>query len=177
MPTSKPPASERVVDAFRKLAASSKNLNQAVDEWKCYIAALNAALKKIDVGVPAWHVIAQNQEDNLDWWTREIGYTKIKDEWCIALRRMWGNLSHPDGDNEEIWRFEDAPRWVMVEAGGKIADLLETLVKRTDETTAKVNKRATETAEFATALAAEFGEPTGWIDTAIAAANTMAVSK
>jgi hypothetical protein len=149
---SKPPASERVVSAFQQLTVSSQNLDNAVKEWKQYITALNAAVQKINVGVAAWHQIAGDQDDNYDWWTRDIGYSKIKDKWCIALRRTWGNHAHPDDDGEEVWRFEDAPRWLMVEAGGKIADLLETLVKRTDETTEKVNKRALETAELALAL-------------------------
>lgn len=153
MATVKPPASERVADAFRRLAKSTQNLEVAVKEWKSYISALNAALRKLNIGVSAWQVISNGGDDEQhEWWTREIGYSKIKDDWCIALRRSWGDHQFPEADGEETWRFEDAPRWVMVEAAAKIPDLLETLVKRTDETTDKVRKRTKETAEVAAAL-------------------------
>jgi len=154
MANAKPPASQRVTDAFRRLAESSQNLEAAVNEWKPYISALNGALRQLNIGIAAWHVIfaSGGDDSNPQWSTREIGYSKVKDEWCIALRRSWGNQNYPDFDEEETWRFEDAPRWLMVEAAARIPDLIETLVQRTDRTAENVRKRSQETAEVAAAL-------------------------
>jgi hypothetical protein len=152
MATAKVPASERVATAFRELATSSKNLNDALGEWNASISALNVALKKLDIQVSAWHQIASGDDELQNFWRREIGYSKVGDHWCIALKRTWGDYTNPDDEGSEIWRFEDAPRWMMLEASGKIAELLETLVKRTVETTEKVRKRREETAEVVSIL-------------------------
>jgi|SRR5579871_1058993 len=93
MVTTKPPTAERVTAAFRQLANSSKNLDDAVCEWKNHISALNAALSQLKIGVSAWHPIASNDPGSGEWWSREIVYAKVKDEWCIALRRIWAIIS------------------------------------------------------------------------------------
>ena len=108
MATAKPPASQRVAESFRRLAHSSKNLEVAVDEWKTYIDALNKALQKLHLGVSAWHRIAGGGDDaHTQWWTREIGYTQINHEWCIALRRSWGHHDFTELDAEETWRLRN----------------------------------------------------------------------
>ena len=174
MTTTAPPAAERVVSAFRQLTLSSQKLDNAVQGWTRHIALLNEALReKAKVGVSAWHQIAGNDSDPRDWWSREIGYAQVNGEWCIALRRRWGDMAFPDDDREELWRFEDAPRWLMIDAAGKIPELLETLVKRTEEATAKVQKRSAETEELAKALNAVVVEGEGWISAAITAADNL----
>jgi hypothetical protein len=149
----KPPASLRVATAFKHLAKSSQALNESVTEWAGYIHSLNSALKKLNIGVSAWYNFAEGQDDDgHGFWSRQIGYSKIGDDHCLVIRKVWGDLRSPDEESSETWRFEEAPRWLMLDATGKIADLLETLVKRTDETTARVAKRKKETAELAEVL-------------------------
>ena len=116
---SKEPASERVIAAFVQLASSSKDLNDEIAQWAKNISALNEALRKLKIGASAWHTISSGGEDP-EWNSREIGYAKIEDEWRIALRKRWGHTAFPEDDGEEIWPFEDAPRWFMLDAGGKI---------------------------------------------------------
>jgi hypothetical protein len=150
---SKEPASDRVVAAFMQLAKSSQTLNDEVAEWTKHVSIVNESLRKLGVGVSAWHVVSQGGDDENSHWRREIGFTKLEDEWCIALKKTSWDDRWPEEGSEEIWPFEDAPRWFMLDAGGKIPDLLETLVKRTDETTVKVTKRKEEAATMAIALA------------------------
>ena len=85
----------------------------------------------------------------------QVGNTKLFRREAVAqwlLKREWGRYKYPDDDGEEAWRFEDAPRWVIAESAGKLPDLLEILVTRTDETAKDVNKQAKETEELAKAL-------------------------
>ena len=166
MPNTKAPASERFAVAFRQLAESSQNLENAVSEWKKHVSTLNVALKRLKIGVSAWLQIASGGDEANEWWTRELGYASVKGDWCIALRKQWGHYQFPNDDKEEVWRFEDAPRWLMVESAGKIPDLLETLVKRTDETTQKVTKQAKETEELAKILGSLEAEA-GWLRAAM----------
>jgi hypothetical protein len=149
------PASERATAAFRKLATSTQELNESNSEWSTHIESINIALRKLGLRVSAWHEIAGGADDEeYSFWSREIGWTKIDDDWCLAIRKSAGDVRMPDEAHEETWRFQDAPHYMRIDAGSKIADLLEALVKRTEETTAKVAKRKIETAELAERLQA-----------------------
>jgi hypothetical protein len=83
-----------------------------------------------------------------------VGYTKVGGDWGLALRTTNGHNSFEDSHREEVWPFNEAPRWLRVEGVGKLPDLLETLVKRADETTKKIQGKAKQASEIAAALAA-----------------------
>jgi hypothetical protein len=164
MSEAKVPPTERIVSYFKELAVETSECNSAAIELSDAILPLETALRKIKLPVSAWHRIAGDEDDNGNYWTRDIGYTKIGDEWGIALRRTWGNLN-VDHHREETWPFKDAPRWMCIESAGKLPDLFEELVKRTKETTAKLKARTTQARELAAAIAAVLPEaipsPTG----------------
>ena len=78
--------------------------------------------------------------------------TKIGDKWGIALRKQSGEYQYPNQDSEEAWLFNEAPRWMRIEAIGKIPDLLEALLKATEDTTKKINDKTAEVYELAVAM-------------------------
>jgi len=146
------PASERIVSSFKQLSSSSQRLNAEIDDWIVSINSLNSSLNSLNLSVSAWQQIATG-EDGPSYWTREIGWAKAEDEWQICLRKVSGDYRNPNEESVEAWPFADAPRFMMLDGARKIPELLDTLIKRTDEMAAKISKRKLETAELAQALA------------------------
>ena len=59
---------------------------------------------------------------------------------------------HPPGDEE--WPFAEAPRWMCIESVGKLPELFEDLIKRTEEATEKIKGKTSEAKEFLAAVRA-----------------------
>ena len=117
------------------------------------IASVEAVLKALRLGVPTWEQVTGHQDENGNYWSRDIGYTLSGDNWGLSLRSRSGNeFADPDTYREEVWGFNDAPHWMRIQAIGKIADLLDTPIKRTDETTKQIQTKTPEVQEVAAAL-------------------------
>ncbi len=152
------PAKERIASSFKQLAAVSTDLNSAADELSKTITSLDEALGALNLGVSAWHQVAGNEDpQNGSYWSRDIGYARVRNTWGIAIRRTWGNHLYGDYDEEE-WLFADAPRWMCIESVGKLPDLFEDLIKRTEETTGKIRAKTNEAKELAGAITAAASE-------------------
>jgi hypothetical protein len=151
---------ERIGPSFKQLAAASSELNSAGDELCEVIATVEAPLATIKPPVAAWHQIAGTENQNGTYWHRDIGYAKVGKTWGIALRTVDGHQAL-DEDNTEMWLFKDAPRWMQIESVGKIPDLFETLIKRTEETAAKLRAKTTEARQLADALSRTISELNG----------------
>ncbi|MBL8295232.1 MAG: hypothetical protein JNN08_25530 [Bryobacterales bacterium] len=159
MAENKTSPSERISSAFKQLAHASSNLDFAAKELTKTISHLEAAARRIGVQVSAWHRIAGHDEGHGSYWSRDVGWAKVGNSWCIAIRKTWGHHEAEDHD-EEIWAFADAPRWMAVESAGKLPDLFETLVNRTVETTEKLKARKAEADELSVAIEAVLPEIT-----------------
>jgi methyl-accepting chemotaxis protein len=158
----KAPPIERVQSSYKQLCVAAKNLNAASDELGKLISLFDAALQKFNLGVSAWVEVSGSRDDSTgDWWSRDLGYTRVGNKWGIALRKASGNLDSPIEESEEVWLFNEAPRWMRAEAVGKIPDLLEALVKRAGDTTKKIKERTTQVQELAAAMskAADEAQP------------------
>jgi prefoldin subunit 5 len=153
MPKEKVPPTERLTSSFKQLAVVSDELNSAADELGKTISTVEDALSTLKIGVSAWHKIAGGDDPRSgSYWRREIGYSKIGDNWCIAVRRVWGNEYDDEGPSDETWKFTDAPRWLCIEAVSKIPDLLDELIDRSQKTTANLKTKTAEAQELATVL-------------------------
>jgi hypothetical protein len=146
-----PPPSERIAASFKNLAACSSDLNSAGDELNEVISTVEARLRSIKPYVSAWHTIAESSDEDGSYWHRDIGYTKVSNTWGIALRTVEGHHSL-DYDKTEVWLFKDAPRWMQIESVGKIPDLFDELIKRTQETAKKLRAKTAEARVMAAAL-------------------------
>jgi len=145
------PPTERVQTSYKQLSLAAINLNNASDELGKAISVLDAALKKLNLGISAW-VEMTGSDNGLNWWSRSIGYTKVGDKWGIALKDARGHFQHPEIDSEQTWLFSDGPRWMRTEAVGHIPDLLEALAKQAEDTTKKVEKRTARAYDLASAI-------------------------
>jgi hypothetical protein len=151
MAKGKVPSEERIASSFQQLAVSSKNLHEASKDLGEVVCILDAALGRLDIGVSAWHKFAGHGDDNGNYWTRQIGYTQLRGKWGIALRRTSGN-EFSDRFEEEVWPFNDAPHWMRIESVGKIPDLFETLIARTEESISKIKEKTNEASILAAAI-------------------------
>jgi len=156
----KPTLPERVQASYRQLSIAATGLNSASDELGETISQLNAALEPLNLGVAAWVQITGDADEWDNYWSRDIGYAKVGNEWGIALRTRSGNAQDSEPDREESWPFNGAPRWLRVEGIGKIPELLEKLIKQAEETTKRIKQKTAEAKELAAAIKAAAAEST-----------------
>jgi hypothetical protein len=139
-PVSPPvPPTENIQTIFKHLSQAAIDLNSVSDELSKPIQICESALKKLNLGVSAWVDLASGG-DGGPWWDRSIGYTKLQDRWGITLRSRSGHEG-ADELSEELWPFNDSPRWMRLEAITKLPDLLKALIKQAEETTQKMRKK------------------------------------
>jgi len=146
-------APEKVQASFRQLSASAAVLNTVSDQLRESISELENALGNLNLGVSAWVTISSDHDDTGRYhWSRDLGYTQISKQWGIALRKTSGDESYPEDDSQEIWRFNDAPRWMRVEGVGKIPELLDALNKQAEDTAKKIKNKNAEAKALAAAI-------------------------
>jgi methyl-accepting chemotaxis protein len=146
---------KRVSTAFEKLVASAAELNAVSDELAEPVSAIEAALQELNLGVSAWTQFAGKFDyDTGYFWDHSIGYAKVARTWSIAIRTRTGSAG--EHEENEIWRFNDAPRSYRIQALEKLPDLLDQLVKTSGETAAKLKAQvasAKQVAETMTQMA------------------------
>ena len=142
---------ERVSVTFEKLAASAAELNAVSDEIAKPIHAIDAALQKLNLGVSAWvRVVGGDDHPDGDfWWDRSIGYDKVDRRWGIAIRARSG---YSDRLEEDVWRFDAAPRSYRLEALDKLPELLEQLVDTASKTAKALKSKITVAEQVATTI-------------------------
>jgi hypothetical protein len=126
-------------------------LNAASDELASAIAPIDAALKKLNIGVTVWHRYVGGDDPNGEYWARRIGYTKLGGKWGVGLAAASGYVNDPDEDCEE-WFFNDAPRWMRIEAVDHLPALLEAIVREVSKTAANLAKKTEQAKELAAAI-------------------------
>jgi hypothetical protein len=153
MPSREVPLAERVSTAYPRLASAASELNKASDDLAKAIAPIETILSHLNLGVPTWVEISGSDDGSGRYWSRDVGYTKLSFKWGLAIRTTEGH--HGFGEHsEEVWPFNEAPRWMRIDAISKVPDLIEALIKRTEETTKKIQGKTKQAAEIAAALAA-----------------------
>jgi hypothetical protein len=148
------PLPQRVASSFSQLKAAAQELNSISDELGKPITEIDAALKKLNIGVAVWVPI--RKEDGAPqeswYWREDIGYCKIGANWGISLRKISGDRDYPGDEQEEPWLFNDAPRILRIAAIEKIPELLERLSTEAVKTTEKIRARLSEAQSVAEAV-------------------------
>jgi X-X-X-Leu-X-X-Gly heptad repeat protein len=149
------PLSERISASLVKLTDSAARLNSGSDELATAIRPIDAALKKLNLGVSAWYAYRGSEAPDSDgnYYYRRIGYAKVGGKWGLAISTDSGNV-YDESDNYEAWLFNDAPRLMRLEAVDYIPDLLEQLVKESNKVAEDLQKKAGYARELAETIAA-----------------------
>ena len=148
------PLRRRVSAAFERLVASAAELNAVSDQLAKPISAIEAALKRLNLGVTAWITFQSILHDSEDYRDNHeyheiccIGYAKISQRWGLAI----SHATTVDGEavKQEEWPFSDAPRALRLEALEKLPELLEKLAESSSETATTLKKRIALTQQVA----------------------------
>lgn len=144
-------ASERIAAAFETLTVSAKNINEVSNELAKPVASLERALQRLNVGVACWTKISGGS-DEYDYWSHDVGYARVQREWCLAIRVVSGNEADPDRENQEVWPFNDAPRYLRIKAVDKLPELIEALIETTNATAKRLREKVAPAQEIAAAV-------------------------
>lgn len=144
---------ERVSADFKRLASSAAALNAVSDEIAQPISTIDAALRKLNLGVSAWVQFA-GEEDPMTgvYWFRSVGYDKVSSRtWGIAICYRVVDVDQVVRQDDE-WLFNEAPRAYRLEALDKLPHLLEKLTKVADDMADALKKKVATTKQVATAI-------------------------
>ncbi len=148
-----PNASERISSAFEKLTASAKDINEVSSDLAKPVYSIEHALQNLNLGVACWTKIS-GDSDGYNYWSHEVGYSRIKRHWCLGIRTAEGNEANPEDESEEVWPFNEAPLYLRIKAVDKLPDLIEAMIDATNATTKRVKEKVSPTQEIAAAVSA-----------------------
>jgi hypothetical protein len=151
--------SERVSSSYRQLSQAASHLNLVSDELGKSIAVLDAAIRKLNLGIATWSRLDRWEDTFGNYSSRYLGYAKVNDRWGIALRMVAGNSNQPGDAAVEEWLFNDAPRALRIEAVDKLPDLFDNLIKEADAVISKIKAQTSSARQLAAALADSVGGP------------------
>ncbi len=144
--------SERVSPSYRQLSLAASHLNLVSDELCKSIVVLDAALKKLNLGISTWSRLDRWEDAFGNYSSRYLGYAKVNNRWGIALRTVAGNNNQPEEATVEEWLFNEAPRALRIEAVEKLPDLFENLIKEADVAIRKVKAQTLNARHLSAAL-------------------------
>jgi len=151
-----PTLAQRVFSSFAQLSTVAADLNAVSDDLGKSVADIDAALKKLNIGISVWVKLCgwdgDQSRGDLSYWTEDLGFAKIKGKWGISLRRVDGDYNHPDDDDVEEWLFTDAPRALRLQAIDKLPELIEKLNAEAGKTITAIRGKLPEVQTVAAAL-------------------------
>jgi hypothetical protein len=142
----------RISNSYKQLTQAATELNAVSDELGKFVTALDAALRRLNLGIATWLRLESREDGSGNYTKRDLGYAKIGNKWGIALRTMSGNHNDVEDSNVEEWLFNDAPRALRIESVEKLPDLFENLVKEADAATKQIRTKTQRAQALATAL-------------------------
>ncbi len=149
-----------LVDSLNRLKGTAVELNAASDNLGKLIAQADDALKRLNLGVPAWIVFNEwSARDDSGWWVRHsLGYARVDGRWGIAVAIDRRNEFTDDFENEE-WLFNDAPRWLRLQAIGKLTDLIDKMADEANETARAIISQTTRVEQIVGIINTSIPEP------------------
>lgn len=126
----KPSFDDEVYVALQALKQTAMRLNAASDTLAAIVGKIEEKLKWLNLGVSAWIDTSGGPD-----WKIELGYTRIARKWGLAVRRT-------DGQDEQVWLFNDSPRFMRLDTVHRIPELLVAMNTNADRMTELAVKRS-----------------------------------
>ncbi len=139
--------------SFQRLAKSAARVNAASDDLSKAVAPIDAALKRLGLGITVWHKYAGGEDADGEFWEHRVGYTRIGRNWGLAISDVSGNVNYPDSYDDEEWLFNDAPRSMRVKAVDHIPGLLEKLIEQANKVAADLDQKSQKVRQIAATIA------------------------
>lgn len=132
---------------LKKLEESAKNLNACSDSLGEIVIEINTILKKLNLGISTWIVQSEGGTLQEEKWKRSFGYARIGGKWGLSIKYEIFNENRERVSIEE-WPFNEAPRYMRIEVIGKLPDLIEEMVVRTNEIASKITNKTKEAVTY-----------------------------
>jgi hypothetical protein len=144
----------RVQASFRQLSTVASELNNVSDELGKSIVDIDAALKKLNVGVSVWVNIKcdDSSEGDPSYYMEQLGYAKVGGKWGVALKTVFGHEQFPEDERAETWLFNDGPRELRLAAIEKLPEMLMALSKEAFDMSARIKNKLSDAQEVAKAI-------------------------
>ena len=144
----------KLQNSLQELASSAHNLNSLSDQLTKQVTEVESSLNKMAIGLTAYVNTEQWSDetgDHYDIW--RLCYEKHSGKWGLTITHLWGYESDPEGESE-TWPFRDAPREHRLKAVEKIPELVEALVKKSNDFASDISAATS----YAEGLAAAFNK-------------------
>ncbi|MBB5055786.1 hypothetical protein HDF16_000455 [Granulicella aggregans] len=138
--------------ALLRLAESAARLNKVSDQLTTQIEQIDAALKRLNLGVATWVTISEIEDEDGNWSREQLGYVRIGSRWGVALRSSSGMRGDPGEPDETFSAFADAPRQLRIRAVEHIPKLLDQLSGEAEAMIAKLSPKVDEISELTLAF-------------------------
>lgn len=144
--------SERLASAFKRLVSTANDYNAASAEFSKPVLQIEESVEPLNLRLTTWKKIVGGADDYGNYWSRDVGYTRVNGRWRIVVRAMSGNYNVEEADEYELWPFDEAPQSYRIEALDKLPDLLEELIKNAEKTAKKLKELTPDAKELAAAV-------------------------
>lgn len=165
--TSHAESSVSVSSALKDLSRSAVALNSAATQLAKTIEVLDAALKKLNLGISSWVEVAFDSSlDERFWRSERLGYAKIAGKWGLALRVVSGDELAPPEASETVneWSFAEASRELRIKAIEHLPRLIAKLNEDAQAVTKKLHSGIDEAEKLAAAISSISETSYGFID-------------
>jgi hypothetical protein len=152
------PTPEDIHASFTRLSAAATTLNNASDELSHSVSIVEDKLQALNLGVAAWAEADRDEDEHDNYTVVLLGYTKVGNQWGVAIQRQIGNFNNPDDERQETWLFDDAPRMLRLEAIDYLPELIMSMAKTAEENAERAREKAVEVKVIASVLAPPAGK-------------------
>ena len=113
---------------------------------------IDTTLKRLNLGVSAWLKIKDERDEDGNWNTEELGYTKVGNRWCVALRVSSGTLGRTRVIQMSIYGLSQTRLAFRMRAVSHICDLIDCLRTEADKMIEQLEPRVQDLTQITDAL-------------------------
>ncbi len=148
-----PKIASEIQTNLKQLATSAHALNKLSDQLTKEVAEIEDTINRLNLGVTAnvrfehW-----SNEEHTSYSSWRLAYGKEGGKWGFVIEYVSEDLEDPFAGSHDTWPFKDSPRDKRIRAVEKIPDLLEALVKQSNELAEEISRKISYTQSIAATL-------------------------
>jgi hypothetical protein len=148
-----PKTASEIQTNLKQLATSAQALNKLSDQLTKEVAEIENTINLLNLGVTANVTIElRSYEEGTSSSCWRLAYGKEAGKWGFVIEYIIEDVNDPFAGSYESWPFKDSPRDKRVRAVEKIPNLLEALVKESNELAEEISRKISYTQSIAATL-------------------------